>query len=72
MQSALVQDNANTAAAMYFSPCRRATFLSCTYAAKMRLTWRELDLGHWKQSVPKDFLHQHSAPVGPASRERPG
>src|SRR5215831_17400267 len=35
-------------------------------------TWRELDLGPWKQSVLKDFLYRHSAPAGPTSRERPG
>jgi len=53
-------------------PCRRATFLSCTYAGNMCSTWRELDLGQWKQSVLKDFLYRHSAPGVPASRERPG
>jgi hypothetical protein len=53
-------------------PCRRATFLSCTYAGNMCSTWRELDLGQWKQSVLKDFLYRHSAPAGPTSRERPG
>src|SRR5262249_50833663 len=35
-------------------------------------TWRELDLGQWKQSVLKDFRYRHSAPVGPASLEQPG
>ena len=45
--------------------------MSCTYAGNMSSTWRELDLGQWKQSVLKDFLYRHSAPVGPASRERP-
>src|SRR6266851_9002945 len=30
---------------LYFSPCRRATFLSCTYAGNVCSTWRELDLG---------------------------
>src|SRR5215469_8469958 len=32
----------------------------------------ELDLGHWKQPVLRDFVCGHLAPVGPASRERPG
>src|SRR6516225_10697149 len=57
---------------MYFPPCRRATFLSCTYPGNVCSTWRELDLGQWKQSVLKDFLYRHSAPVVPTSRERPG
>src|SRR5215472_13913680 len=50
---------------LLFLPCRRATFLSCTYAGNVCSTWRELDLGQWKQSVLKDFLYRHSAPQGP-------
>jgi hypothetical protein len=50
---------------------RESDFLSCTYAGNMCSTWRELDLGHWKQPVLKDVLYRHSAPGGPTSRERP-
>ena len=56
---------------MYFS-LQESDVLELHIYGNMCSTWRELDLGQWKESVLKDFLYRHSAPVGLPPGNGPG